>query len=75
LRELDQRLLWLNADVRLFHQRGDRGVLSFLWDRWKNTETSEPLISFTIIVTDANALTQPIHHRAPVTLDKADVRL
>src|SRR5260370_41609922 len=32
----------------------DGGVLSFagLWDRWKNPETGEPVISCTIIVTD-----------------------
>jgi putative SOS response-associated peptidase YedK len=32
------------------------------------------MISFTIIVTDANALTRPIHNRMPVVLDNADVR-
>jgi putative SOS response-associated peptidase YedK len=49
-------------------------VLSFagLWDRWKNPETSEPVTSCTIIVTDANALTRPIHDRMPVILEKAD---
>ena len=32
----------------------DGGVLSFagLWDRWKNPETGEPVVSCTIIVTD-----------------------
>src|SRR5262249_52777853 len=53
----------------------DGGVLSFagLWDRWKDLETGEPVISCTIIVTDANALTRPIHDRMPVVLDKADI--
>jgi SOS response associated peptidase (SRAP) len=32
------------------------------------------MASCTIIVTDANALTRPIHDRMPVVLDKADVR-
>jgi putative SOS response-associated peptidase YedK len=52
-------------------------VLSFaaLWDRWKNPETGEPMTSCTIIVTDANALTRPIHDRMPVVLDKADIKL
>jgi putative SOS response-associated peptidase YedK len=45
-----------------------------VWDRWK-TETGEPMISCTIIVTDANELTRPIHDRTPVVLDKADIRL
>jgi putative SOS response-associated peptidase YedK len=31
------------------------------------------MISFTIIVTDANALTGPIHNRMPVVLDNADI--
>src|SRR5215471_6705226 len=51
------------------------GVLSFagLYDRWKNPETGEPVISCTIIVTDANELTRPIHDRMPVVLGKADI--
>src|SRR5499433_1046312 len=55
----------------------DGGVLSFagLWDRWKNPETGEPVASCTIIVTDANALTRPLHDRMPVVLDKADFEL
>src|SRR5262249_54061253 len=50
-------------------------VLSFagLWDRWKNPDTGEPTTSCTIIVTDANALTRPIHDRMPVVLDKEDL--
>ncbi len=50
-------------------------MLSFasLWDRWKNPETGEPVISCTIIVTDANEMTRPIHDRMPVVLDKADI--
>jgi putative SOS response-associated peptidase YedK len=50
-------------------------VLRFagLWERWKNPETGEPVISCTIIVTDANALTRPIHDRMPVVLDRANI--
>jgi len=60
-----------------FISAADDGVLSFagLWDRWKNPETGEPVASCTIIVTDANALTRPIHDRMPVILDKADFEL
>jgi putative SOS response-associated peptidase YedK len=59
-----------------FISAADGSVLSFagLWDRWKIPETGEPVISCTIIVTDANALTRPIHDRMPVVLDKADIR-
>jgi len=58
-----------------FMSAAEGGVLSFagLWDRWKNPETGDPVISCTIIVTDANALTRPIHDRMPVVLDKADI--
>ena len=54
----------------------DGGALSFagLWERWKNRGTGELVTSCTIIVTDANALTRPIHDRMPVVLDKADIR-
>ena len=58
-----------------FISAADGAVLSFagLWDRWKNPETGEPVISCTIIVTDANELTRPIHDRMPVVLDRAGV--
>jgi len=60
-----------------FISAADGGVLSFagLYDRWKNPETGEPVTSCTIIVTDANALTRPIHDRMPVVLDRADIGL
>src|SRR5262252_7009405 len=60
---------------RTYHRIRLRGVLSFagLRDRWKNPETGEPVISCTIIVTEANALTRPIHDRMPVILNKADI--
>jgi putative SOS response-associated peptidase YedK len=40
-----------------FISAADGGVLSFagLWDRWKNPETGELVISCTIIVTDTNS--------------------
>ena len=58
-----------------FISAADGGVLSFagLWDRWKNPETGEPMTSCTIVVTDANVLTRPIHDRMPVVLDKANI--
>jgi putative SOS response-associated peptidase YedK len=59
-----------------FISAADGGVLSFagLWDRWKNPETGERVVSCTIIVTDANALTRPIQDRMPVLLEKTDFR-
>ena len=55
-----------------FISAADGGVLSFagLWDRSKNPDTGEPVASCTIIVTDANAMTRPIHDRMPVLIDK-----
>jgi putative SOS response-associated peptidase YedK len=49
-----------------FISAADGGVMSFagLWDQWKNPETGETLTSFTIIVTEANALTGRIHMRS-----------
>ena len=57
-----------------FISAADGGVLSFagLWDRWKSPATGEPLASCTIIVTDANVVTQTIHDRMPVLLNKVD---
>jgi hypothetical protein len=59
-----------------FISPADGGVLSFagLWDRWKNPESGQPVISCTIILTDANELTRPIHDRMPVVLDRANIR-
>jgi putative SOS response-associated peptidase YedK len=70
---------WLKRPDRrqpYFISAADGGVLSFtgLYDRWKNPETGERVASCTIIVTDANELTRPIHDRMPVVLDKADIR-
>ena len=58
-----------------FISAAEGGVLSFagLWDHWKSPETGELVASCTIIVTDANALTRPIHNRMPVILDKAEL--
>ena len=64
----------LDGKQPYFISAADGGVLSFagLWDRWNNPETGEPVMSRTIIVTDANKLTRAIHDRMPVLLDKAD---
>jgi putative SOS response-associated peptidase YedK len=75
-KRLFERLKRPDGRQPYFINAADGGVLSFagLWDRWKNPETGEPAISCTIIVTDANELTRPIHDRMPVVLDKADMR-
>jgi len=58
-----------------FISAADGGVLSFagVWDRWKNPDTGGHVMSCSIIVTDANALTRSIHDRMPVVLDKLSI--
>jgi putative SOS response-associated peptidase YedK len=54
----------------------DGGTLSFagLWDRWRNRDTGERVMSCVIIVTDANTLMQPIHDQMPAILEPADFK-
>lgn len=51
----------------------DRGLFAFagLWEQWRGAN-DEALESCTLIVTEANALMRPIHHRMPVILDPSD---
>lgn len=46
-----------------------------LWESWLNPATNEPLQSCTIVTTQANHLTQPIHDRMPVILGAADYEM
>ena len=39
-----------------------------LWESWNRSDTGEPLETCTIITTEANDLTKPIHDRMPVIL-------
>ena len=50
----------------------DRHVFGFagLWERWKPAEGGEPVETFTIVTTDANAAVAEIHDRMPVILSK-----
>ena len=45
-----------------FINAGDGGVLSIagLWDRWHSKDTGEAMLSCTMIITDANALTRAV---------------
>ena len=51
----------------------DRAPMAFagLWERWQSPD-GESVESCSIIVTDTNALMQPIHDRMPVILAPAD---
>lgn len=41
-----------------------------LWETWKPSGETEPVLSCSIITCPANAFTEPIHHRMPVILDQ-----
>lgn len=43
-----------------------------LWDVWKEKATGQELRTYTILTTDANELTRPIHNRMPVIVARQD---
>jgi putative SOS response-associated peptidase YedK len=43
--------------------------LAGLWERWKATDGSLPIDSFSIITTEANELAATVHTRMPVILE------
>ncbi len=54
------------------HMRDD-ALFAFagLWERWRKTEESAPLDTFTILTTSPNDLMSGIHNRMPVILEQA----
>lgn len=50
---------------------GEPYALAGLWERWQPKD-GEPLETFTILTTDPNELTEPMHNRMPVILEKKD---
>ncbi len=58
------------------HYEDDR-IFSFagIWERWKPDEETEPVDTYTILTTSANALMSPIHQRMPVIIAKEDYDL
>jgi|SRR5665213_233205 len=55
-------------------QMRDRSPFAFagLWEYWKDKTTDEIVESTTIITTDANSVSAPIHNRMPVILTTMD---
>lgn len=50
-------------------------AIAGLWERWQSKNPQEsPLDSFTLITTEANALTEQVHHRMPVILSGPERR-
>jgi putative SOS response-associated peptidase YedK len=68
---------WERSDPKNKHpfaialKSGDPYAFAGLWERWRPAE-GDPLESFTILTTDANAVLEPIHNRMPVILDPKD---
>ena len=57
-----------------FTVRGRPLAFAGLWDEWKpqKGEDGEPLLSFTIVVGEANPLVSDIHKRMPIIFDPSD---
>ena len=51
---------------------GSLFALAGLWERWKDRTTGQPLETYTILTTDANEITAPIHERMPVIVPPRD---
>ncbi len=47
-------------------------AMAGLWESWNDPQTSETVESCTIITTDANQTTRPIHDRMPAILSNGD---
>jgi putative SOS response-associated peptidase YedK len=50
---------------------GEPYAFAGLWERWK-PQDGPPLESFTVITTDPNEVTEPLHDRMPVILEPRD---
>ncbi|MEQ8693510.1 MAG: SOS response-associated peptidase [Pseudomonadales bacterium] len=65
-----------NQKVPYFiHPEDEPGLLlAGLWDRWRNRESGEELLSFTILTTAAHDSMGFVHHRQPVMLSLDEAR-
>ena len=59
----------------MISSRDTEGLLiAGLWDRWRNRETGEEVLSFTVLTTAANEALAFVHNRQPVMLSLEDAR-
>lgn len=57
------------------HAQSEPGLLlAGLWDSWRNPDTREELLSFTILTTQAHENLNFVHHRQPVMLSMDQAR-
>lgn len=47
-------------------------ALAGLWDTWKDKESGQVLMTYTVLTTDPNELMEPIHNRMPVIVPPQD---
>jgi putative SOS response-associated peptidase YedK len=59
------------AALALRLSSGEPFAFAGVWDRWKAPD-GNPIDSFSIITTEANELTSPVHNRMPVILKPRD---
>ena len=64
----------LHLEDTLLRRMADGSPLTIagLWDEWKDIETRQPLMSCTMLITNANDLASKIHDRMPVLLQPGD---
>jgi putative SOS response-associated peptidase YedK len=51
---------------------GQPHALAGLWERWKDRQAGTDLLTFTVIVTDANDVVEKMHDRMPVIIQAKD---
>lgn len=44
-----------------------------LWERWREGEGADPLVTFALLTTDAVPSVRPLHHRMPLILGEAGI--
>ncbi len=57
-----------------YFSAADGSMLSFagLWESWRPPEGGDPVLTFTIIVGEANPFTRDVHDRMPIIVEPAD---
>ena len=59
----------------IHRQDGHLLAMAGLWEHWMLPGAAEPLLTFSILTTEANDLMRPLHDRMPVVLEGDDLGL